>query len=121
MKKPYIKVTGYTPHVLNFDEGFLALLKSHIAMGKNAFDQIIYDIERISAEEFQKQKESSLFMKPRGIYRKSKIVSSSQVAEEIISLEPTEERLRKSEGVILEILIHYDMSPSEAGIILDDA
>lgn len=75
----------------------------------------------MSAEEIEKEKEKQLFCLTRAILKDIEVSRALSVAEKIVRLEPSEERLRKSEGVMLEMLVYYDYTDSKPKDVLKAA
>lgn len=109
--KPYASFNSFLntkQHIINFDKGFFEFIKCHLTFKDYSFDKISYEFIALSDNEFEKVKEEILFLKPRQIYMTKSVDEVDKIAMEIIKLEPTEMRLRKSEGVLLEMLVYYD-------------
>ena len=114
---PFYKESDFKRFIINLDNEFMDLVECHIALEKYNFDQITFEYSKISDEEYKEEKEKQLFWFSRSIFKLTGASKTSCVANEIIALEPTEERLRRSVGVMLEMIAYYDAStekPSEA-------
>lgn len=107
--------------IANLDKGIFELIKCHLSLNKYVFSKLTYQIEKISDEEMKKEEEQKLFKMQRVLL---KIFGSSEVetiAESIIKLDPTEDRLKKSRGVLFEILIYYDLEIQKPFVVLHEA
>jgi hypothetical protein len=117
-EKPEVLPVGRKIHIINFDKGFYEFIMCHLALEKYSFDKISYEYSAISDDEYKKEQEERLFLKSRIIYLHLGVEEATKTAEQIVKLEPTELRLRKSAGVMLEMLVYYDSAEQKSKEIL---
>lgn len=117
-EKSIIATSSKKNKIINFDKGFYEIIKCHIELNEYAFDKMTYEYVGISNAEYEEEKEKSLFIRPRNFYLYMGETEATKTAENIIKLEPTELRLRKSEGVMLEMLAYYDSAEQKSKEIL---
>ena len=115
------KSPGFTHIIFNLDKGVYEFIQSHLSLNKYSFDKMSYHIITISEEEMKAEKEETLFMSNRVLFRILGVDKVAEVAETIIGLEPTEERLQKSIGIFLEILVYYDSEVEKSITVLQEA
>ena len=80
-----------------------------------------YRFSDLSDLEYEEERESVLFCLSRGVYKYLSEAKVERFTNEIISFQPTELRRRKSEGVLLEMLVYYDAALIKQRYILDAA
>ena len=105
---PQSKTPGYHHVIFNLDKGFYEFIKCHLALNRYHFNKHSYKFIKISKEEMLREEERELFMSDRAVFRVFGIEKIRATSESIISLEPSKERLAKSVGVLLEMLVYYD-------------
>lgn len=120
-KTPDTKIPGYRNVIFEFDKGFYEFIKCHISLSKYDFDLNSYEFEAISDAEMESEIERKQFSINRAIIKYIGTDIASKASKYITALEPTEERLRKSNGVILEILVCYDAEPIKSPVLLQAA
>jgi len=120
-KTPDTKTPGYKSTIFEFDKGFYEFINCHISLSKYDFDLNSYEFEAISDAEMQSEIEKKQFSINRAIIKYIGTDMASRASQYITALEPTEERLRKSNGVILEILVCYDAEPIKSPVLLQAA
>lgn len=121
LNNPCSKTPGCQNIIVNYDQGFYEFIQNHVALVKYDFDAITYKFLNASPEEMIAHKEQMLFLTGRLMYKYRGEEISREVAEGIISLEPTEERLNKSQGVLLEMLVYYDSCSEKPRYMLENA
>jgi len=121
LQGPSTRTPGYKKVIFNFDKGFYDFILCHRSLSEYNFDLISYEFTKMSKEEIDAEKERSLFMATRALYKHVDVSMAKRIANSIIALEPTEERLRKSNGVLLEMLVYYDYSDQKQTEILEAA
>lgn len=121
MDTPYKRTPGYQNVILNYDKSFFELIKCHISLDKYDYDKLTYEFSEISEDEIKAEEEKRLFMASRVIYKHFGASEAIRIANEITALEPNEERLRKANGVLLELLVFYDTEEQKQKEILDAA
>ena len=121
LKKPDIKTPGYKTVIYNFDKGFYGFIKCHRSLSCYNYDLLTYEFSAMSNGEVELEKEKQLFMTSRTFYKYMGASRASSIAKGISALNPTDERLIKSEGVMLEMLVYYDFSPTKPKEILQSA
>lgn len=115
------KALSFQHNIFNLDKGFYEFIQCHLSLNKFNFDKITYNIIMISEEEMKTEKEETLFMSNRTLFRILGADKVVEVVETIIGLEPTEERLQKSIGILLEILVYYDSEVEKSIMVLQEA
>lgn len=95
-------------HIMNLDKGLYEIIRCHRLLDKYNFEKVTFQITKISDEEMREEEEKILFMNNRIIFRSLGANRVNQVVDSILLLDPTEERLQKSQDVLLEILVYYD-------------
>lgn len=113
MKFPFSKTPGYQNVIHEFDKGLYEFIRCHLALSKYDFAQTTYNFIKISDAEMKAEREEMLFMTTRLIYKIKGAGEAKKIADNIIALEPTSKRLEKSVGVLLEMLVYYDMTPQK--------
>ena len=120
-ENPYILKTKNKTNILNFDKGFIEFVECHLSLSKYSFDRIGYSYIALSEEEFCTEQEKALFIKPRSVYLFFGKKEVGKITTEINNLEPTELRLKKCAGVMLEMLVFYDFEEQKPDHILNAA
>jgi len=120
-KTPDTKTPGYKNVIFEFDKGFYEFIKCHISLSKYDFDMNSYEFEAISDAEMEAEIERKQFSINRAIIKYIGTEIASRASKYITTLDPTEERLKKSIGVILEILVCYDAEPIKSPVLLQAA
>ena len=106
---------------LGLDKAFLEFINVHLSINKYNINKVTYSFSALSDQEFEEERESVLFYLSRGIYKHLSETKVERFTNEIISFQPTELRKRKSEGVLLEMLVYYDASLIKQRYILEAA
>ena len=106
---------------LGLDKAFLEFINVHLSINKYNINKVTYSFSALSDQEFEEEMESILFCLSRGIYKHLSETKVERFTNEIISFQPTELRKRKSEGVLLEMLVYYDASLIKQRYILEAA
>ncbi len=109
INEPFESFPGYQNIIYDFDEKFYELIKCHRILSKYNFKQITNIFSPITEEEIKTEKERRVFQISRLHYEEHGCQEAENVANMIISLEPDEERVEKSIGVMLEMIVYYDM------------
>ena len=121
LQEPTTRTPGYKEVIFNFDKGFYDFILCHRSLSEYSFDLISYSFSKMSEEEIKAETEKRLFMATRVLYKLSGVSKAKSIANSIIALEPTEERLKKSNGVLLEMLVYYDYADQKQAEILEAA
>ena len=114
MKAEYIDIPGSQALYYKFDEKFYEFIEHHLFWKAYRFNKYSYIYTEISAEELALKNEERLFMSNRVVFSIMGTASIKNVSEGITALEPNENRLRKSVGVLLEILTFYDFDSQKS-------
>ena len=121
MQVPYTRTPGYQNVTVNFNSYFHGFVRCHCSLSKYRIDLITYEFSKMDDEEIQSENEKRLFMTTRAALKFLEPSKINKITEGIIALQPTEERLRKSEAVMLEMLVYYDFELQKPKGILETA
>ena len=121
LDKPMMRTPGYRSNIIDFDKAFFSLIKCHSALGRYDYTLMTYAFSEISDQELQEENENRLFLAPRVIYEYKGETIAIDIANGITALPSTEERLKRSEGVLLEMLVYYDSTSPKPLIVLESA
>ena len=121
LKRPQSKTPGYKSIIYSFDKGFYEFIKCHLSFDKYSFDKCSYNYIKISDEEMELEREKMLFTTTRAFFKHRGKERVKSVADQIVALKPTAERIQKSQGILLEILVYYDSELEKQYEVLNDA
>ncbi len=114
----YVEAPSRNRIFLNLDKSFRELVSWYVKLGKYDFDKIDYKIFSITETEWKKQNEELVLMLDRSCFLNIPIDKLRGKVNCILKIELNDENFDRITGVLCELLVACDFSPSKKGDLL---
>lgn len=112
------KVPGTINEILFYDESFYELIQYRALLGKENFDLLDYRFEIMTDEKIEEEKERRIFWLGRSYFMHEPIEKIQARLLCISNIALDESRFHKLNGVLMEVLVTYDVDNKQYGYML---
>ncbi len=111
-------IPGVESIVLDFDKSFLELIQQWNKLKKYKFELLDYHFEKMTEEDINKERESMIYMLGRAFFMRASIEKIQNSLSYMPNIQLDETKFHKLNGVLMEVLVAYDVDNKKYGYLL---